>query len=338
MADLVERVLQEAAERESKYKTIEVHKDIELEIDPGNLLTFDTNPLDTTKLKQSKEEYLKSLARDNTQLLINTMWKLPTEKVDEAIVVKLPDPKTPIPREKPVPKEKALTKWQQYAQLKGINKRKKGRMTWDDQSKEWKPRWGYKRANDDTQEWCIEVPDNAEDPNVDLFAKRKKEKKERVAKNELQRLRNIARSQKSKVPGVGLTPTEAPNKDYLGKALAVARKSTASIGKFTDKLPTEKPSKYTGKKRKFQPNYGDVEKESKKQLDILNHIQNRIPIVDATKAANREILEEQRSRAKKRREEGGDRQKGGKKKGAGGKKKGGFKGGKKGGRMGGKKR
>ena len=51
MADLVERVLQEAAERESKYKTIEVHKDIELEIDPGNLLTFDTNPLDTTKLK-----------------------------------------------------------------------------------------------------------------------------------------------------------------------------------------------------------------------------------------------------------------------------------------------
>ena len=26
---------------------------------------------------------------------------------------------------------------------------------------EWKPRWGYKRANDDTQEWCIEVPDNA---------------------------------------------------------------------------------------------------------------------------------------------------------------------------------
>lgn len=51
MADLVERVLQEAAERESHYKTIGVHKDIELEIDPGNLLTVDTNPLDATKLK-----------------------------------------------------------------------------------------------------------------------------------------------------------------------------------------------------------------------------------------------------------------------------------------------
>ncbi|XP_062589784.1 ribosome biogenesis regulatory protein homolog [Saccostrea cucullata] len=337
MADLVERVLQEAAEKESRYKTIEVHKDIELEVDAGNLLTVDTNPLDSTKLRKTREEYLKNLARDNTQVLINTLWQLPTEKVDEAIVVKLPDPKIPIPREKPVPKDKPLTKWQQYAQLKGIQKRKKSRMVWDDQGKEWRPRWGYKRANDDTQEWCIEVPDNAADPNVDLFAKRKQEKKERMAKNELQRLRNIARSQKSKVPGVGLTPTEAPTKDYLGKALAVARKSTASIGKFTDKLPTEKPSRHTGKKRKFEPNYGDVNKESKKQLEILDHIQNRVPIVNTTKAANREIMNEEQSRAKKRREEGSGKQRGGKNKGGGGKKKGGFKSGK-GGKRGGKKR
>ena len=36
------------------------------------------------------------------------------------------------------------------------------------------------------------------DPNEDQFEKRKKAKKERTAKNELQRLRNIARSQKGK--------------------------------------------------------------------------------------------------------------------------------------------
>lgn len=47
-----------------------------------------------------------------------------------------------------------------------------------------------------------------------------------------------------------MTPTNAPSKDHLGKALAVAKKSTASIGKFTDTLPKEKPSKFTGKKRK----------------------------------------------------------------------------------------
>lgn len=26
---------------------------------------------------------------------------------------------------------------------------------------EYKPRWGYKRANDDTKDWLIEVPQNA---------------------------------------------------------------------------------------------------------------------------------------------------------------------------------
>ena len=43
----------------------------------------------------------------------------------------------------------------------------------------------------------IEVPQNA-DPYEDQFAKRKKAKSERVAKNELQRLRNVARSRKMK--------------------------------------------------------------------------------------------------------------------------------------------
>ena len=62
------------------------------------------------------------------------------------------------------------------------------------------------------------------------------EKRERVAKNELQRLRNIARSKKgTKVPGVGLTPmnpTESQTSDDLKKASQLAKKSTASLGKF----------------------------------------------------------------------------------------------------------
>ena len=46
MADLVESVLQAAAEKEAKFKSIDVHKDIELEIDEGNLLAIDRNPLE----------------------------------------------------------------------------------------------------------------------------------------------------------------------------------------------------------------------------------------------------------------------------------------------------
>jgi len=51
MADIVENVLREAAEKESKYKTTEVNKDIDLEIDVGNLFTCDTNPFDQKKLR-----------------------------------------------------------------------------------------------------------------------------------------------------------------------------------------------------------------------------------------------------------------------------------------------
>lgn len=52
------------------------------------------------------------------------------------------------------------------------------------------------------------MPGNAADPNVDLFAQKREAKKERVAKNEYQRLRNIAASRKIKVPAVGLPPLE----------------------------------------------------------------------------------------------------------------------------------
>jgi len=36
---------------------------------------------------------------------------------------------------------------------------------------EWKPRWGYKRAGDDTKDWLIEVPDTAGEcvSNVYIF-------------------------------------------------------------------------------------------------------------------------------------------------------------------------
>ncbi|XP_066293257.1 ribosome biogenesis regulatory protein homolog [Branchiostoma lanceolatum] len=285
--DVLESVTQSQA---SKYKTIEVQKDIEPQLDLGNLLTVDQNPLDLKKLRGDKEAYLKSQARDNTQLLFNAIWKLPTERVEEAICVKLPETTTVLPREKPIPKAKLQTKWEQYALLKGIQKRKKGRMVWDEEAKDWKPRWGYKRANDETKDWVIEVPGNA-DPNEDQFEKRMKAKKERVAKNELQRLRNIARGTKSKVPGVGLTPTEKPSKEEVGLALHLAKKSTASLGKFTEKLPKEKEAKHVGKKRKFEPAIGDFKKEKEQQLNIINVMENKKPKMDITKAVNRVMTE-----------------------------------------------
>ena len=53
---------------------------------------------------------------------------------------------------------------------------------------------------------------------------------------------------------MGLAPTEGDNKskDDLGRALHLARRSDASIGKFSQTIPKEKPVKGMGKKRKVR--------------------------------------------------------------------------------------
>uniref|UniRef100_A0A8C6TBA1 Ribosome biogenesis regulatory protein n=1 Tax=Neogobius melanostomus TaxID=47308 RepID=A0A8C6TBA1_9GOBI len=292
-ASSVEELLAKAEQDEAeKLKSITVKKELDLEFDLGNLLACDATRVELPK-QQNREEFLKALARDNTQLLINEIWKLPTERVEEAIVAKMPDPTTPLPRAKPPPKPRPPTKWEQFAKLKGIQKKKKTNLVWDEKAKEWRRRWGYKRANDDTKDWVIEVPYSA-DPNEDQFAKRVTAKKERVAKNELNRLRNIARAQKIKIPAAGLTPKAQQSKDELALAVSVAKTSTASAGRFQDRLPKEKASKKKGQKRKFEPLIGDFSQEKQKQLDLLQVLGNKKPKLDVTKAVNKQMREEDR--------------------------------------------
>ena len=47
----MENVLQSVAEKESRYKTTKVHKDIDVDIDDGNLLVTDSNPLELNSLR-----------------------------------------------------------------------------------------------------------------------------------------------------------------------------------------------------------------------------------------------------------------------------------------------
>ncbi|XP_067118572.1 ribosome biogenesis regulatory protein homolog [Centruroides vittatus] len=140
MADIVSKILLQ----EDNVRNISVEKAIELEFDIGNLLGSDKNSVNLQKLRNDTANYIITLARDNTQLLINKIWELPTERYEDAVVVKLPNPTTRLPREKPLPKPKPLTKWKEYAKKKGINKRKKEKLVWDETAKKWKPRWGYK--------------------------------------------------------------------------------------------------------------------------------------------------------------------------------------------------
>ena len=52
-----------------------------------------------------------------------------------------------------------------------------------------------------TRHECISSVCGVSDPREDQFAKSETEKKERIAKNEFQRLRNIARSKKGGLKG-----------------------------------------------------------------------------------------------------------------------------------------
>lgn len=123
------------------------------------------------------------------------------------------------------------------------------------------------------------------DPNMNYFEKKTEDKKERVAKNELQRLRNIARSQKVKIAGnAGVVPQLNQSKEQLKKAAVLAKKSTASVGLFAEKVADEKAPKDSGKKRKFEPNFGDMDKEKDKSLKIIENIFKKKPKLDINQA------------------------------------------------------
>jgi len=209
--------------------------------------------------------------------------------VDDVVITKLPKPTYLIPREKHLPKGNQLTKWETYAKEKGISKKKKTKLVWDEIVKGWVPRYGYRKAEaEHEKDWVLEVPGNA-DPFEDQFGKKTEAKSERIAKNELQRLKNIARYRKVDVPSTGLIPTERPSKTELHQAMHVAKKATASLGKFQAKLPNEKPLKGTGKKRKFEPIVQETGKEKSMNLDVLDKIIHKKPLLNMEKVVSRRI-------------------------------------------------
>ncbi|XP_048214674.1 ribosome biogenesis regulatory protein homolog [Perognathus longimembris pacificus] len=310
----VEALLARAArDEEETRRRLEVHKELELEFDLGNLLAVDRNP--PTALRAAGpgpagEAALRALARDNAQLLVNRLWALPAAGAGagEAALARLPEPATRLPRAKPAPRPRPLTRWQQFARLKGIRPRKRGSLAWDEASGEWRRRWGYRRARDDSREWLLEVPAGA-DPLEDQFARRRAAKRERVARNELNRLRNLARAHGRPPPpgAAGLRPAGHQSRAELGRALRVARASTASAGRFQPRLPREPPAPPgpgPGRKRRFRPVLGDFAAEKRGQLELLRVLGSKKPALDVTRAVHKQMREEDQEEAAKRRSSG----------------------------------
>ncbi|ETV69320.1 hypothetical protein H257_14942 [Aphanomyces astaci] len=274
-----------------------VTKEDDLTYDLGNLAAYDTHPFAVKNVADESE--LKAYARDSVQLLINHVFELPRQMTDMGPMGQLPVPTTVIPREKPLPKEKVETRWEKFAREKGIKNKKESRMVWDEAKQIWAPKWGYKRANDDSGDWAMPVKGGA-DPYADPWTEKKQEKAERVQKN-LRNQANNAKQGRGKEPRVPVSktplgvPVELLNTDdkkvkQRGKegtkaALQKVQFSTASMGKFDKKREGEGERKHVGKRNKFLSVTGAEKTEKERSMNVLQHLLGREESKGKAKAA-----------------------------------------------------
>lgn len=175
---------------------VAVEKATPYTFDLGYLLVEDPNPveLDHSSLEQSLAE----LARDGAQSLINQLLTTcPLTSTSDGVLLGLPQPATRLPREKPVPQPKAPTKWERFAEKKGIMpKRREQRrnLAFDEDSGEWKRKWGYGGLNKKGEnDWVVEV-DPAKEAALKngetLRGEGRRDRRERVKRNDRKMRKN----------------------------------------------------------------------------------------------------------------------------------------------------
>ena len=149
------------------------------------------------------------------------------------------------------------------------------------------------------------MPQNA-DPMEDQFQKKIDLKNERVAKNEMQRLKNIARAQKIKVPRVGILDSNVSTSKELTTAVTIAKSSTASVGKFQNKLTKEKTARGLGVKELIpgvKRKASHLAPEKSHNLELIQSILNKRPKFDEEKAVT---MQRRDNRLKQQESAGGD--------------------------------
>jgi regulator of ribosome biosynthesis len=168
---------------------VTVDKPTPFTFDLGNLLANDPNPVELND-SDNLEQVLAANARDAAQALINQLLSTcEIKSTTEGVHLVLPATSTPIPREKPIPADKEPTKWELFAKKKGIkDKKRDGKLVYDEATGEWVPKWGYKGKNKEGEnDWLVEVDDKKEKETGeahDARADSRRERKEKVRRNE----------------------------------------------------------------------------------------------------------------------------------------------------------
>jgi regulator of ribosome biosynthesis len=98
-----------------------------------------------------------------------------------------------LPREKPIPKPKVLTKWEKFRLEKGFTEKgKRSSMVFDPITKDWVPRFGMNSIKKVAEKynWVMEEKPKHVEAGVDPFTYNKNEKKILVEKQNLRELKN----------------------------------------------------------------------------------------------------------------------------------------------------
>lgn len=144
-------------------------------------------------------------------------------------------------------------------------------MVWDEASKDWVPRWGYKskKHRDEKREWLIEEK-KTDAPFIgddDPFLRKSREKKLKMAKQKEKELKNKLKAQKNS------TKTALQNdKEELNTSLAFAQKSTASMGKFDKKLKNEQEKPKPKIRQKIEFTHKEFKKEKDRNMRLLEGV------------------------------------------------------------------
>lgn len=241
-------------------------KEDNLAYDLRHLLAVDITPVsESTDLRKHTEE--------NAQLLVSQIFQLPREQTDIGPIVRLDKLEfvEQLPRMMPLPKPKVKSRWDKFAEERGIEKKKRSRLVWDEASKDWVPRWGANSAKNraEKKDWLVEVPLNStEDP----FEKKRLAQQLVKAKQKLREARNKLEMSGEKLPaGVNssLVTGGKRNKDTLNEVLKRAQVSSGSVGRFDKRIESEKVMDQGKKKKLLSSNMGE---EKNQAMKIMNSV------------------------------------------------------------------
>lgn len=220
----------------------------------------------------------------------------------------LPTEFSVLPRTRKIPEPKPETKWEKFAREKGIKNKKRDRMIYDEETGEYKPRYGYKRIKNGLEDMAIVEVKEGSDPYQDPWEKDRNDKKERIKKNQKNQMNNLKHLEKTLkkgnkqygkthsspslyshfncadtdpavVPGIPVELNDSlkqkRGKPGLKKALQLVQTSTASMGRYDEMRPGEPARKLITKTKKNRDNFEPIHSEKQLMKDTLRFVTNK---------------------------------------------------------------